>query len=395
MRIMIFTEVLSPYVCGISSYVDALKKGLEALHHQVLIVTSSLHTKQSVFKNGIVRCPARRCGNKYGYECRNISDKNTIDFLKSFRPDVIHIHTDTRIGYMGLLLADKVNKPVVFTIHDYYNDRFSDRSKFVWTIKTMIEKKHFCDMIDNADVLTSSSRRASLFIKNAGRKRRVKLIPSGTDIRRFDYRNTKEVSVLKMRRKLEIPEDTVVAVFSGGLTVDKNLEFVLSAISKYTERGENFKFLIVGSGTEEEYLHELCYKLRINDRVMFLGEAAHSIMPQIYSACDIYVCSYDDGLMSMSFLEAMACGLPVLIKEDKEKFVRKMIQDGVNGFVYKNEKEFAKYLKILSNIDDFQKMQIKRVVRRTVAGNTSTAMAEHYIKAYQKAIKARRLKHFA
>ena len=39
MRILIFTEVLSPYVCGVSSYVEVLKQGLEKLSHDVVIVT--------------------------------------------------------------------------------------------------------------------------------------------------------------------------------------------------------------------------------------------------------------------------------------------------------------------------------------------------------------------
>ena len=47
MRILIFTEVLAPYVSGISSYVDVLKNGLEELSHQVLIVTSSPRIKEA------------------------------------------------------------------------------------------------------------------------------------------------------------------------------------------------------------------------------------------------------------------------------------------------------------------------------------------------------------
>ena len=71
MRILIFTEVLAPYVSGISSYVDVLKNGLEELSHQVLIVTSSPRIKEASYKNGIIRCPARLANNKYGYECKS------------------------------------------------------------------------------------------------------------------------------------------------------------------------------------------------------------------------------------------------------------------------------------------------------------------------------------
>ena len=59
MRILIFTEVFSPYVCGISSYIEVLKKGLEALSHKVLIVTSDPNVSEDCYKDGVIRCPAK------------------------------------------------------------------------------------------------------------------------------------------------------------------------------------------------------------------------------------------------------------------------------------------------------------------------------------------------
>ncbi len=395
MRIAIFTEVFTPQISGISSYVEVLKKGLEKLNHRVLIITSSLHTRKAIFKNGVIRCPAKKCGNKYGYECKNINDKKTIDFIKSFKPDIIHIQTDTKIGYMGLNIADKINKPVIFTIHDFYADRFaSNESKLVWSIKTQIEKQHFKDMIDNADILTSSCRRASSFVQSTGRNRKVVLIPTSTDTARFDYRKSTPDSAMKMRKKLGLAKDSTVAVFAGHLTVAKNLEFVFSAVSRYITEYDKIQFLIVGQGSELSYLQSLANKLGIGSMVFFTGAVAHSIMPEIYSACNVYICSYDDGLMSMSFTEAIACGLPVLIKEDNEKYVYHMIENGLNGFVYTKRSEFAQYLKKLSDINDDQRDKIRQIVRNTLPKKSTAAMAEKYIRVYQKAVKSRERKHF-
>ena len=123
MKIAIFTEVLEPYVCGISSYVEVLRSGLISLGHKVIVITSSLHTQKSVIKGGVIRCAAVKCGNKYGYECKNINDKLVGKILDSFRPDVIHIQTDTKIGYMGLAFADRLRCPVVFSVHDYIHEQ--------------------------------------------------------------------------------------------------------------------------------------------------------------------------------------------------------------------------------------------------------------------------------
>ncbi len=395
MRILIFTEVLAPYVSGISSYVEVLKNGLEMLSHQVLIVTSSLHTDKTYFQHGVIRCPARKVSNKYGYEIKNNNDTKTVEYIAKFNPDVIHIHTDTKIGYMGLIIADKNNVPVVFTIHDYFMDRFAaDRSRMVWNVKTYFEKQHFRDMIDNADVLTSSCSRASIFVQKADRKRKVMLIRSDTDMTRFDYNNSTKASIKKMRTKLGLSPKATVAVFAGKLTVEKNLEFVLTAFAKHIKKSENIQLLIVGDGTETDYLKGLCRSLKINDMVIFTGAVANSIMPDIYSACDIYVCSSEDGLVSMSFLEAMGCGLPVLVKEDKEKIVHKTITHGVNGFVYNKKSEFAKYLKTLAGIDESKRRRIRQIVRDSLVTADETSMAQQYVKAYNVAIEKYRRKKY-
>lgn len=388
MRVVIFTEVLSPYVCGISSYVEVLKTGLLSLSNQVLVVTSSLHTEKAVFKDGIVRCPAKKTHNKYGYACKKYDDRKVIDFICKFHPDVIHINTDTKIGYMGLLIADKLNCPVVFTIHDFFMDRFAcDKSRALWNIRTFFEKRHFRDMIDNADVITSSCRRASLFVQKADRNRKVTMIPTNTDTEYFDYRRISPQTIVKMRQRFGFNINSEVAVFSGDLSVEKNIEFILSAFSKYIKPSDNIQLLIVGDGTETEYLKSVCKKLNITDRVKFSGALAHSIMPEIYSACDVYVCSSDDSLMSMSVSEAVACGLPVLIREDKEKYSYSMIQNGVNGFVYITQVDFTDRLKKLASMTTAQKHILKNVVRRTLDGTSTETMAQNMLSAYNQAIK--------
>ncbi len=395
MRILIFTEVLSPYVCGVSSYVEVLKQGLEKLSHDVVIVTSSLYKQDATLKHGVIYCPARRSGNKYGHECRNPSDAKTIEFITDLKPDIIHIHTDTKIGYMGLSVADKANVPVVFTIHDYFMDRFaSDNSKMVWNVKTYFEKQHFQDMLDNAVTVTSSCSRASIFVQRADRKRNVKLIQSSTDTDKFDYRTATPESIKKIRMKLGLAPKSTVAVFAGQITVEKNLEFIITAFAKYIKRSEDIQLLIAGEGPEADYLKALCRTLKISDRVIFTGNIANSLMPDVYSACDIYVCSSDDGLMSMSFLEAMSCGLPVLVKSDKEQIVRDTIKSGVNGFIYSKKAEFAKYLKTLASLDANKRKRIKQIVRGSIVTENDTKLAEQYVEVYESAIQKYKKKRY-
>lgn len=381
---MIFTEIFSPYVCGISSYVEVLKKGLEQLSHKVVIVTSDPTVQKANYMGDVIRCPAKIVKNKYGHECKNSNDNELIDFICSFKPDVVHIHTDTKIGYMGLEVADRCQVPIVFTIHDYFLDRFaSDSSRLAWNIKTHFEKKHFRDMLDTADTVTSSCSRADIFVRRAGRKNDVRLIRSATDTKMFDYHRATADSVAKTRANLGLSPNAAVAVFAGILSVEKNLEFALTAFSEHIRQTDNIQFLIVGDGTETDYLKNLCRKLKISDMVVFAGMIPNTKMPDIYSSCDMYVCSYDDGLMSMSFVEAMACGLPVLLKEDDEKIAYRIINNGINGFVYKDKEQFAEYLKNFASLDAAGKRQLKKIVRDTIPKDAYTSMAQEYLDIYR------------
>lgn len=384
MRILIFTEVVSPYVCGISSYIDVLKKGLEKLSHKVVTVTSAMDVEKAYCKNGIIWCPAKKAKNKYGYECKNCNDESVIDFICACKPDIVHIHTDTKIGYMGLEVADRANIPVVFTIHDYFMDRFAAENKLVWKYRTFFERRHFEDMLDNAGAVTSSCSRAEMFVRRAKKKNAVKIIPCAVDNELFDYRKYDKKAVRDIRTRLGLSETSTAAVFAGSLSVEKNLEFALSAFAKYIKKTDHIQFLIAGDGTETEYLKEQCRKLKIDDMVVFAGTVPNEKMPEIYSACDMYVCSYDDGLMSMSFGEAMSCGLPVMVKYDSENIASSMVQENVNGFVYKNEEEFAKCLKTFANFSTEKKMNIKKVVRNTVPEDSCIEMAKQYVEIYEK-----------
>ena len=393
MQVMIFTEVISPYICGISSYVDVLKKGLEKLGHNVLIVTSDTHVTDAIFRSNVIFLPAKKSNNIYGYECSlEYLNPKELGFIKKFKPDIIHIHTDTKIGYLGLFVADALDLPVVFTIHDYFNDRFASEKRLTWRLKTRIEKQHFLDMIDNAEIITSSCSRASSFVNTAGRNCKVKMIQSNTDSVRFDYRGVSPSDIKATRTRYGLSPTACIAIFAGGLSVDKNLEFILTSFAKNIKPKDNIQLLIVGDGTETAHLKKLTQKLRIQEMVFFIGAQSHSIMPGIYSACDIYVCSSEDGLMSMSCLEAISCGLPVLIKEDKEEYVYNMIKNGVNGFVYNSQSDFVKYLKKFSTLNEKNKGHLRRLVRSTLKDTKDTEMADKYIQTYKEAVKIRRMR---
>ncbi len=392
LKIAIFSEIYLPYLSGISSFISVLRKSLIQLGHEVLVVTSSTQVSNPVLKDGILRCPAKTANNKYGLSLKNPNDQKMLKAIMSFKPDIIHINTDTNMGKLGLALADRLGKPTVYSIQDYYEDRFFyESSKLKLKIGTMLEKSRLLDMVDNCDVITASSGRAHEYLESSGRKdMQVIIIPSDTDVNRFDFHKTSSEGIAELREKYNISPTTTLAIYAGRLDADKSVEYLLQEWAQFIRRDDDMHLMIVGDGTEMQSLKDWAAYLKIEDQVTFTGEVEHSQMPNYYAASNVYVSAATTGLMSMSVLEAISCGLPVLLKRDK--YTQEIVKEGVNGFTYERATEFGDRMKQLASLDLDGRRIIKNVVRRSRNDIPENSMATQFIAAYEAAVKKHKLK---
>lgn len=386
-KIAIFSEIYLPYLSGISSFISVLRKSLISLGHEVLVITSSTNVSSTTFEDGILRCPAKSANNKYGMSLKNSNNQTMLKKILEFNPDIIHINTDTAMGKLGLSIAHRLGIPTVYSIQDYYEDRFFyENSKIKLKIGTMVEKSRLLDMVDNCDVITASSGRAHEYLASSGRKdKHIRVIPSDTDISSFNYQNITPESIQKLRKKYNISPDTTLAMFAGRLDTDKSVEYLLQEWAQFISVSDNMHLMIVGDGTEIDSLKDWTKYLKIESQVTFTGEIPHSLMPEYYAASNVYVSAATTGLMSMSVLEAIACGLPVLLKRDK--YTQEFVKEGVNGFTYEKASEFGDRMKQLSSLDIDGRRIIKNVVRRSRNDIPSDNMAKQFIAAYESAMK--------
>lgn len=89
--------------------------------------------------------------------------------------------------------------------------------------------------------------------------------------------------------------------------------------------------VLIGSGPMAAQLEALVQQLGLSAAVRFLGEVANDEMPAYLNAADIFVSSSVSDGASLSLLEAMACGLPVVVTDIPSNL--EWVNDGVNGRV--------------------------------------------------------------
>jgi glycosyltransferase involved in cell wall biosynthesis len=79
---------------------------------------------------------------------------------------------------------------------------------------------------------------------------------------------------------------------------------------------ENVHFIILGTGPDEPMLRKLATKLKVSERVQFVGQVGHADMPAYLKACDMFIRASRSEGMGNSFVEAMAAELPVIATQE-------------------------------------------------------------------------------
>jgi glycosyltransferase involved in cell wall biosynthesis len=92
----------------------------------------------------------------------------------------------------------------------------------------------------------------------------------------------------------------------------------------------------------ELQLKALAQELNLADRIRFLGEIPNHELPKYLNASDLYVSSSLSDGTSLSLLEALACGLPVVVTDVPANL--EWVEDGINGLVVprQSSEELAK-----------------------------------------------------
>jgi len=126
-----------------------------------------------------------------------------------------------------------------------------------------------------------------------------------------------------------INPDEFTIITAGRLNTQKGFPHLILAFKEFTEMVQNSRLLICGEGEEKKSLKSLIAKEQIGDKVVFIGWRAD--LHDLFKSCDVFAMLSNWEGLSMSFLEAMAAGLPVI--GSNQDFMKEEVFDGKNGFL--------------------------------------------------------------
>ncbi|HAC63948.1 MAG TPA: glycosyl transferase group 1 [Cyanothece sp. UBA12306] len=102
---------------------------------------------------------------------------------------------------------------------------------------------------------------------------------------------------------------TVARLWSGDIY--KGVDVTIRALPKISQSCPNVKYLIIGRGDDRPRLEQLAQELGVAQQVVFAGFIPTEHLVDHYRVADAYIMPSQEGF-GIVYLEAMACGLPVL-----------------------------------------------------------------------------------
>jgi glycosyltransferase involved in cell wall biosynthesis len=110
----------------------------------------------------------------------------------------------------------------------------------------------------------------------------------------------------------------------------EGLTWVIRACGELVRRGNALRLVIAGDGIQRDKLQRLAAG-QLGDRVVFVGKIPRDNMNRYYSACDLFVFPGIRESLGLVFLEAQACGLPVVAFDNAG--VPEAVKDGITGLL--------------------------------------------------------------
>lgn len=269
--------------------------------------------------------------------------------LKDFRPDVIHITGPSDIGILGAWLAHRQHVPLLASWHTNLHEFAALRlNKLIGFVPAAMRRKITQFAEDQALVLCAkyfglarvlmapNQDLVDLLHKRTGKP--VFLMERGADTVLFDP------------GKRDRKDDVFTLGFVGRVTPEKGVRALVDVERALIAAGiSNYRFVIVGDGSEREWLRENL------QRAEFPGVLRGEELARAYANMDLFVFPSRTDTFGNVIVEAFASGVPAVVtSHGGPKFV---VESGVSGLV--GDADFAdQVVRIVRDPDLHRSMRV-------------------------------------
>ena len=385
MIIAIFTDTYPPDVNGVSAHVKNLKDGLIKRGHEVLIITTGTHKRKQFIKDGVLKCPSITFKRFYNYGIANPISYGRLNSIKKFNPDIIHIHTEFSIGFSGAMISKILKKPLIYTLHtiwDEYVHYIAPKPLIPIVTKTSLKYARF--IANKAAEVIGPSQRVKTFFKKYDIQKDVTIINNCVDTALFDNSNLDKDRLQHLRSLYNPKDDITTIVFCGRIGKEKNIETLVNFFGEQFSIEDKVQLLIIGDGPYRDLIETLIKTLKMESIIKCIGVIPNKDIVYYYTISDMYITASLSENHSISMIEAMVCGLPVVHIFDVEN--QGQVIENVNGFIFTSSKEMYDIIKFYQNKTPKEKKDFKKSIKNYSKHFDILTLSDKIIEVYKRQI---------
>ncbi|HWA16549.1 MAG TPA: glycosyltransferase family 1 protein [Gemmatimonadales bacterium] len=300
MRIALFSEVYWPMVSGVGVTLERTINALRARGHELRVYTATYPLPAGAMERDYIhRSPSVPFFLYPDVQWAFPNQKDVVDDLAAFRPDVVHVATEFAMGLVGMKAARQLNIPVIASAHTDYG-KYAGRYGVRWALGMGFMYARW--FYGQAEKVLVSSGMFQETLRQQG-IHHTGLWTRGVDPLHFHPRFRSDA----YRAQFGVGPDDLLVTYIGRLAREKDIMRLVQGWEALRPVRGSAQLVLVGQGPLEQRLRH-----KPVPGVHLTGLRSGEALSEAYASADLFIFPSATETFGNSLLEAMASGVPSL-----------------------------------------------------------------------------------
>lgn len=301
MRIALFSEVYWPMVSGVGVTLLRLADALQARGHTVRVYSATYPPPPGqADRPEVHRSPSVPFFLYPDVQWAFPRQRDIVDDLQAFRPDVVHVATEFSLGIAGVKAARQLDLPIIASAHTDY-DQYAARYGVTWALRAGWHYLRW--FYGQAQRVLCPSRIYEEALHRHG-VLHTGLWSRGVDPEVFAPSFRSEA----YRDAMGAGPGDLLVTYIGRIAREKNLGLLLEAWESLASERGGAQLVLVGRGPLEDDIRR-----RDLPGVHVTGLLQGEALSTAYASADVFAFPSPTETFGNSLLEAMGSGLPPIV----------------------------------------------------------------------------------
>jgi glycosyltransferase involved in cell wall biosynthesis/GT2 family glycosyltransferase len=293
-KIHILIEVSTLDKGGLEEVIYNIATHLSPTHFQVVVVC--------VERGGYMEHRLRETGIPVEILSQE-KEKDYLEILQRYKIDLVNTH----FSHFGPPIAYREGIPVISFIHSFY----------IWVSNKLLDEFRRVDPYITKYIAVSNDIAKYAQYRFNIPSEKIQVIPNGIDEKRYQV-PIKKPSLTRM--EIGLKEEDFVFLHVGAISRTKMHNLLIAALKRISVNFPSIKIICVGHTLQEDYYQFIQRRVNeegVGDKIKFIG-FKEDVIPY-YQLADAFVLTSLIEGFSISMLEAMYFGLPMILTRTGEK----------------------------------------------------------------------------